>query len=222
VPHQSCRPGIGYGLNLFSDLTYLLDDPVNGDQFEQGDRRIVAGGRATQQWSSTLFGCSIENLAGIDVRHDHIGNVGLYYTRDREVLDTIRADKVLQTSAGVFAQSTIQWSEKLRTVTGLRADSDRVDVHAGDPANGGTATASIASPKFSLILGPWSNTEVYPSAGSGFHSNDGRGTTLTRDPASGEPLIASTRSSGPKARRSACARMPCRGCKARSHCGGSI
>ena len=36
---------IGYGLRLFSDFTYFLDDPINGDQFEQADRRIVVGGR---------------------------------------------------------------------------------------------------------------------------------------------------------------------------------
>jgi hypothetical protein len=179
--------GIGYGLNLFSNFTYFLDDPVNGDQFRQADRRIVAGGRVTHQWFETFFGRSFENLVGIDVRHDHIGLIGLYHTRDRELIDTIRADKVLQTSAGVFAQSTVQWGEKVRTVIGLRADDYHFGVHASDPANGGTANASLLSPKLSIILGPWANTEVYASAGSGFHSNDGRGSTLTRDPKTGDP-----------------------------------
>jgi hypothetical protein len=182
--------GIGYGLDLFSNFTYFLDDPVNGDQFEQTDRRVVAGGRVTHQWFETLFGRSFENLAGVDVRHDDIGNVGLYHTRDRERLDTIRADKVLQTSIGVFAQSTVQWSDAIRAVLGLRADDYHFGVHAGDPANGGTANASLASPKLSIILGPWKSTEAYASAGTGFHSNDGRGSTLTRDPKTGEPAAS--------------------------------
>ncbi len=179
--------GIGYGLNLFSNFTYFLDDPVNGDQFHQADRRVVAGGRVTHQWFETFFGRSFENLVGVDVRHDHIGLIGLYHTRERELVDTIRADKVLQTSAGVFAQSTVQWQEKVRTVIGLRADDYHFGVHAGDPANGGSANASLLSPKFSVIIGPWADTEMYASAGSGFHSNDGRGSTLTRDPKTGDP-----------------------------------
>ena len=35
--------GMDYGLDLFSNFTYLLNDPVNGDQFEQVDRRSVFG-----------------------------------------------------------------------------------------------------------------------------------------------------------------------------------
>jgi hypothetical protein len=178
---------IGYGLDLFSNFTYFLDDPVNGDQFEQADRRIVAGGRTTHQWYSSLFGRQSENLAGVDVRHDDIGNIGLYHTRQRLRLETIRADKVEQTSGGLFAQSTIQWTDKVRSVVGLRADDYSFDVHASDPANGGNVNASIVSPKLNLIFGPWRNTEFYASAGSGFHSNDGRGTTLTRDPKTGAP-----------------------------------
>ena len=34
---------VHYALNLFSNFTYFLDDPVHGDQFEQEDRRTVAG-----------------------------------------------------------------------------------------------------------------------------------------------------------------------------------
>jgi hypothetical protein len=178
---------IGYGLDLFSNFTYFLDDPVNGDQFEQADRRVVTGGRMTHQWFSNLLGRQSENLAGFDIRHDDIGNIGLYQTHQRQRLETVRADKVQQTSGGLFVQSTIQWTDKVRSVAGLRADDYSFDVHAGDPVNGGTANASILSPKLNLILGPWRNTELYASAGSGFHSNDGRGTTLTRDPKTGQP-----------------------------------
>ncbi len=35
--------GFYYDLNLFSDFTYYLVDPYKGDQFEQQDRRWVAG-----------------------------------------------------------------------------------------------------------------------------------------------------------------------------------
>jgi outer membrane receptor protein involved in Fe transport len=161
---------IAYRLDLFSDFTYFLDDPVHGDQFEQQDRRIVLGERTTHQWFASLFGHPAENLAGIDVRQDRIGALGLFHTSRRLRLETIRSDRVLQTSGGLFAQTTVQWSDKLRTVAGLRADGYRFDVQGRDPRN-----ASIVSPKLSVILGPWRNTEWYVSAGRGFHSNDARG-----------------------------------------------
>ena len=47
-----------YRLNLFSNFTYFLDDPERGDQFEQADRRWMAGGRVSQtrrmRWGSRL------------------------------------------------------------------------------------------------------------------------------------------------------------------------
>ena len=142
---------------------------MNGDQFEQVDHRIVAGGRASHLWFSHLFGNSSENFIGVDVRHDHIGSIGLYHTRQREVIDTIRRDKVLETSVGVFGQSTIQWTPKLRSVIGLRADDYEFQVR-------GRTSASILSPKLTLAFAPRSDTELYVNAGTGFHSNDGRGT----------------------------------------------
>ena len=44
---------------------------------------------------------------------------------------------------------------------------------------------SIVSPKFSLVLGPWSETEFFFNVGKGFHSNDARGTTIRVDPTDG-------------------------------------
>lgn len=178
---------IDYGLKLFSNFTYFLEDPINGDQFEQVDRRTVAGGRATHQWFQTIFGRSAENMVGVELRRDDIGDVALYHTRERRRLDTIRADEVVQQSAGAFAQTSLQWSDRLRTVIGFRVDGYHFDVESIDAENSGSDDDRLVSPKLSVIFGPWRNTEMYASAGSGFHSNDARGVTLTRDPRSGDP-----------------------------------
>ncbi len=55
------------------------------------------------------------------------------------------------------------------------------------PVNSGIATAGLLSPKASVVLGPWRATELYLNAGTGFHSNDARGSTITIDPATGHP-----------------------------------
>jgi hypothetical protein len=40
----------------YSNFTYFLDDPVDGDQFEQAERRCVFGLAASRSWTTTLAG----------------------------------------------------------------------------------------------------------------------------------------------------------------------
>ena len=178
---------IGYGLHLFSNFTYFLEDPAHGDQFEQADSRIVSGLRASRTWHGGWTNRAIEGTAGLDVRRDDIGNVGLYDTEGQVRLSTIRQDRVAQTSLSPYLQGSIQWQPKARVTLGLRGDGYWFDVHSDNPLNSGTASASILSPKVGLALGPWAHTAYFVNAGTGFHSNDARGATLAVDPASLQP-----------------------------------
>jgi hypothetical protein len=180
--------GFDYGLRLFSNFTYALDDPENGDQFEQADDRAVTGARASHLWSGHLAGVHSEILVGAEVRHDDIGSVGLYRTRARVRLATTREDGVRQTSGGLYAQLTNRWTDAIRTTVGVRSDRYHFDVRSNDPLNSGPASDHVSNPKFSAVVGPWARTEFYVNAGGGFHSNDGRGATIRRDPVTGEPV----------------------------------
>ncbi len=177
-----------YDLDLFSNFTYFLNDPTDTtpDQFEQTDRRITTGFKASHEWNMTLLGRETENSVGLQVRNDVIRN-GLHTATARTRTGTTRSEDVWQTSASPYFENKTQWAEKLRTVVGARADLYRFDVASLDPRNSGTVTDFLASPKGSLILGPWAKTEFYLNAGLGFHSNDGRGATTTVDPATGLP-----------------------------------
>jgi len=180
--------GFDYAMALFSNFTYALDDPENGDQFEQRDERAVVGGRASHLWAGHLGGVHSEVLVGGSVRYDDIGTVGLYRTRARQRLSTTRQDEVGQASGALYAQVSNRWSETFRTVVGVRGDLYDFDVESDDPVNSGTASEGMVNPKFSAVFGPWARTELYVNAGGGFHSNDGRGATIRRDPATGEPV----------------------------------
>src|SRR5271165_94482 len=79
--------GFYYDLDLFSDFTYFLTDPIRGDQFEQKDRRWVAGLDARHTIFSQWFGRKVENTFGLQVRNDWVHN-GLYRTDGR-----VRTDK---------------------------------------------------------------------------------------------------------------------------------
>ena len=183
-------------LDLFSNFTYFLDDPVNGDQFAQPDRRTSMGINASHTWPSTSLGRSSETTVGIQFQNDVIDNE-LYNSVARQRTSTTRSDHIVQGSFGAYLENTTQWTEKFRTVAGLRADIYRFDVTSSDPVNSGGASDAMLSPKLNLIFGPWRKTEFYASAGTGFHSNDARGTTISIDPKTGatadkvSPLVRS-------------------------------
>lgn len=178
---------LDYELSLFSNFTWFLDDPVNGDQFEQADDRFVAGFEVERQWALAWREREVEIGAGLQARGDDISN-GLFHTRERERLSTTRQDEVRQLGAGPYVQARVRWSPWLRTVAGLRADAYRAEVESSLPENSGTEDGFLLSPKLSLIFGPWKKTEIYLNAGHGFHSNDARGATIRVDPRTGEPV----------------------------------
>lgn len=175
-------------LNLFSNFTYFLDDKEYGDQFEQAERRTSAGGRMGYRRLGHLVGRHTESAIGVQIRRDWLSPIGLYHTAGRTRLSTTREDKVAQTMAGAYAQSEIEWSRHFRTTFGVRADVYQFDVTAQSlPANSGNGSDALVSPKFSSVFGPFAATEFYVNAGMGFHSNDARGATISRDPVTGEP-----------------------------------
>jgi hypothetical protein len=174
-------------LNLWSNFTYYLDDPVNGDQFEQAEKRLTTGGRVTYRRLGHLFNRHVESSAGLQLRHDRLDPVGLYRTAKGERLSTTREDEVGQTMTGLFAQSEIEWTPTFRTTFGLRADGYQFSVRSDLAANSGSGSDTMASPKFGAVLSPWLGTELYVNAGIGYHSNDARGAVTTIDPASGDP-----------------------------------
>jgi hypothetical protein len=181
-----------YGVQLFHNFTYFLNDPVNGDQFEQFENRWTSGAKLTHRRLLRLGGKATETAFGLDVRNDSVGGpLGLYHTRQTERLETIRADEADQASVGMFADSEIEWSRKVRTTFGVRADVYRWNVQAGNPLNSGEKTSAIASPKVSAAFGPWRGTELYANWGLGFHSNSGLGITLHVDPLTGDPADTS-------------------------------
>jgi len=173
---------IRYELDLWSNFTYFLDDPVNGDQFQQSDRRTVYGINPSYAWPMKLGALEMTNTIGLQTRYDDIGRVALYSTRARGILSTTREDSVRESSIGVYAENATQWTKWLRSVVGLRGDFYNFDVDSSIAANSGSKNDSIVSPKLSLIFGPWSKTEFFVNGGYGFHSNDARGTTITLDP----------------------------------------
>ena len=177
-------------LDLYSNFTYFLDNPTDGDQFNQPDRRVTTAFNASHAWQMPLLSFKSENTVGMQFQNDNIHN-GLFNTKARARLSTTRQDHIVESSVGVYVQNTTYWTEKFRSVAGIRGDYYHNEVTSDFAANSGTANDRQASPKLSLIFGPWAKTEYYFNIGSGFHSNDARGTTISFDPKN--PTISATR-----------------------------
>jgi hypothetical protein len=204
--------GFYYTLDLFSDFTYFLTDTTKGDQFEQPDNRWVGGLDARHTIFGDWSGRSVATTFGIQARNDWINN-GLYQTQTRDRTDkcdtnnvdpslglgpcvsmgvlgvilpaTTQWDKFTDTQFGFWVENRIEWGPFFRSVAGFRGDLQYGDVTAlNNPANSGTSTSFLPSPKLSLIFGPWQQSELYLQGGFGFHSNDVRGTTLHVQPIS--------------------------------------
>jgi outer membrane receptor protein involved in Fe transport len=129
----------------------------------------------------------MSNRIGLQARHDDIAPLALYSTVRQQILRTITESAVKEGSAGLWFDNTVQWTPWLRTVAGARYDSYRFDVASDIAENSGKVNAHIASPKLAVVLGPWKQTEFFLNAGSGFHSNDARGTTVHLTPKEREP-----------------------------------
>jgi outer membrane receptor protein involved in Fe transport len=176
-----------YRLKLFSNFTYFLERPDTGDQFSQQDQRKVFGLAASRAVNNNWGPFAAKTEFGFQARHDR-ARVGLYESQNAVVNATTRVDDVRETLLGVYAQTAVEWAPKLRSLLGLRAD--RIDARVlseRQPLNSGSASQQLVSPKFSLILGPWADTEFFVNTGSGFHSNDARGMTAAVDPKTGDP-----------------------------------
>lgn len=179
---------IDYGLDLFSNFTYYLNDPVRGDQFEQKDSRTILGANVGRVSIGSLAGINSVQSYGFQLRNDAIRNVALYNTQNRAVFNTLTSDRVNVTDAALYYQNELTLSDKVRLIAGIRGDLYRFDVTSDvNPADSAVKTAAVASPKLSFIFAPWGDTELFLNTGYGFHSNDARGVSKSLNPAT--PLV---------------------------------
>ena len=139
--------GFYYDLNLWSDFTYYLVDPYKGDQFEQQDRRWVAGFDLRHTIFGHFFGRKTETTFGMQLRNDWIHN-GLFRTEDRVRTDktyyianyldepssldqvaVLPADtdlnKFTETIGSPWVTNKTQWASKFRTILALRGDDGK-------------------------------------------------------------------------------------------------
>ncbi|MEM5514125.1 TonB-dependent receptor [Pseudoalteromonas sp. AS84] len=177
---------INYDLTLYSNFSYFLNDPINGDQFNQQDSRNIYGTDISYQFETKTSDINIQHTVGIELRHDDIDNVGLYNTQARERLSTVRQDELKQTSYSSFWESKLLLTPKLEATVGVRYDYFDTNVTSITVVNSGKAKDDLVSFKGSLNYRFTNLVAAYANWGQSFHSNDARGSTINIDPVTGE------------------------------------
>ncbi|HEX2815070.1 MAG TPA: TonB-dependent receptor, partial [Phenylobacterium sp.] len=194
-------------MTLWNDFTHVLDDPINGDQEEQNETRDTFGGQAALVLYQT-FGMVENDLTfGLQARSD-TAFVDRRHTLARRTLATCSeeqadgptlqvaapsgactADNVRLLDVGAYVEDTTRWTPWLRTIVGLREEYYQASDHSLISGFSGSGHQSLVQPKGSIVLGPFFQTELYVSAGRGFHSDDVRGVFGTV-PLEGVPGLA--------------------------------
>jgi len=180
-------------MTLWNDFTHFLEDPVNGDQEEQDETRDTYGAQASLTLNQRLGGIDNQLVGGLQVRRD-TAFVDRRHTKDRQTLadcslvqdngpavqipntdGTCNADNVRLLDVGPYVEDTTRWTPWLRTILGLREEYYQASDHSLISGFAGAGHEVLLQPKGSIVLGPVWRTELYLSAGKGFHSDDVRG-----------------------------------------------
>jgi hypothetical protein len=173
-----------YDWSLLNNFTFFLDDPVNGDQRLQYEKRWVYGGRVERTFEPSD---RLSLRVGSEARIDDIGPVGLDNTVGGVFLSTVGAFDVLESSLGVYAEAVVRPAERLMLIGGLRGDwyRFRTEALAGATSWSGVAKDHGIAPKLGVSYELADGVAFYANWAEGFHSNDARGVTNPVDPAPG-------------------------------------
>ncbi|MBI4527262.1 MAG: TonB-dependent receptor plug domain-containing protein [Deltaproteobacteria bacterium] len=171
-----------YDLQLWSNFTFFLHDPEDGDGIEQTDRRFLAGNNISYRRNSSFWTIPGETLVGFSSRYDHI-RVRLYHQKRRERLSVTTNNLVRQTNLGWYAQQELRPTSWLRSQIGVRMDNFFFDVdQVGSSTQiiSGREADSLVNPKLNFVFTPFRDTawqrdtRLFLSFGGGYHSNDAR------------------------------------------------
>lgn len=166
-----------YRRDLFTNFTFFLNDPINGDGIQQADRRVMYGGDIGYKHSGNVLGMPSMGTMGFQTRVDDI-HARLGTQTMRVPTGATTDSEVLEASYAPFVKAEVQPTSWMRLVGGVRGETFTFDVRnrcvtCGEHPAGRTSSG-IVLPKINLILGPWADTEFFVNYGEGYHSNDAR------------------------------------------------
>ncbi len=168
---------INYDFELFSNFTFYLEDPENGDQIRQKENRNIAGFTSTY-FDDFYLGSHYTSIqAGAGLRYDQISDVELSHTLNRKTtLESIYRGDVLESNLFGFYEASIDFG-RFTLNPGVRIDHFKFDYndHLQTRYDYQSKTHNVISPKLIMTYSQNKKWQHFLKLGKGFHSNDSRG-----------------------------------------------
>lgn len=165
-----------YRFNLYSNFTFFLDDPINGDGITQRETRNILGYTTGFAKTWMLGAAKTRTDLGAALRFDNINDIELAKQVKRQYLYSVQKGDVKELNTGFYWNQSLDLGRRLNINGGLRFDAFHFayrDARAGETAFR-RQTRSILSPKLNFVYTPSAKTKIYFNNGMGFHSNDTR------------------------------------------------
>ena len=165
-----------YDFELYSNFTFFLDDPINGDQIKQKEDRSIFGFNTEIKKQNAFNNDIIEATSGFGLRHDRVNDVELSHTLNRNTtLEFLQLGDINQTNAFAYYKAELDLG-KFKITPGLRLEYFKFlynDALVEDyETQSETKTALL--PKLNIQYNQNNNLQWFLKSGIGFHSNDTR------------------------------------------------
>ncbi|HLV38234.1 TonB-dependent receptor [Xanthomarina sp.] len=165
-----------YDFELYSNFTFFLEDPINGDQLKQKEARDIFGFNSEFIKDSHLGSADAKYTGGFGLRYDFANDVELSHTVNRsETLEYLALGDVNQTNMYAYINAEIDLG-KFVVAPALRLDYFKFMYNDALVTDYKTLseTKTIASPKLNFFFNQNKNLQWFLKTGIGFHSNDTR------------------------------------------------
>lgn len=165
-----------YDFELYSNFTFFLDDPVNGDQIKQKESRDIFGFNTRFIRDGHLGDFHAKYTAGFGMRHDAVNDVELSHTLNRQdVLEYRALGDVTETNMFTFINAEFDLG-KFVIAPALRLDYFKFQYNDALVENYQTLseTKTIVNPKMNFFYNQNNDLQWFLKTGIGFHSNDAR------------------------------------------------
>ena len=165
-----------YEFELYSNFTFFLNDPINGDQIKQKENRDIYGMNAELNQKTKLNDVDVLLQFGGGFRADATKDTELSHTLNRKtVLENIKLGDIDQSNLFSYLNSEFNFG-KLMINPAIRLDYFKFNYQDKLTANYKTQSESeiMFSPKLNFIYSQNNNLQFFIKSGMGFHSNDAR------------------------------------------------
>ncbi len=164
-----------YNFNLYSNFTFFLNDPVNGDQIRQREGRNIWGYQSRFSTTKSIKNWVVQSNYGAGFRYDGTRNSELSHTINRDsVLSYSQLGDIKELNAFVFADKNFETGKWLFNI-GARVDYFHFSYFDKLQSNQQPDQEKfIVSPKLNIQYTFNERVQLYLKGGKGFHSNDAR------------------------------------------------